>query len=259
MLTFDDPHLKSLCELLTEHPLLKSIQSHEDLEIFTSQYVFVEWSTMTLVKALQANFTNHEILWSPTDDPMGRKLVNDLVIHFESNPDVGGLSRLEWYMQVMHDNSVDTAYMECMLDNIQQYGNYASIIDSLDFAAQRYVHNIVQTAMSGRIVDIAAAFFLGVWVVEPLFAKQLLFGINSHVLNRANSLRYFLEVQSRPIHEEQKVTAINLLSRLCNNDSQNFARCIHVAAKLLELKHMLWDSIYYQIIEKSSKKKYLQG
>lgn len=259
MLTFEHSHLNSLTDLLIDHPLMTSIETKDDLGIFAQQFVFAEWSTMTLLKALQKEFTNSELMWFPTDDPMSRKLINELVLQYESSPEVGGLSQLEWYIQSMQDCSFDTAYIECMLDNIKQYNNYASIIDSLDFSTQRYVHNVVQIALSEKVLDIASAFFMGRWIITPKIAKKLLFGLSNPVLEREKSFKYYWEVQARPVDEEQKVIAINLLTRLCNNNSGNAARCVHVAAKMLELMHMLWDGMYYQIIEKSSSKQFLSG
>lgn len=97
-------------EELVCHPIYKSVQTIEQLRIFTANHVFAVWDFMSLLKDLQQSLTCVKVPWMPEGSANTRYLINEIVIGEESDVDENGLrmSHFELYLAAMQQMGADT-------------------------------------------------------------------------------------------------------------------------------------------------------
>ena len=71
-------NLEPLKNKLRNHSLYNSIESIEDLKIFTNAHVYAVWDFMSLLKYLQFKLTNVQIPWTPVQNPTISRFINVL-------------------------------------------------------------------------------------------------------------------------------------------------------------------------------------
>ena len=78
-------NLEPLKNKLRNHSLYNSIESVEDLKIFTNAHVYAVWDFMSLLKFLQINLTTISLPWHPSKNTITAKLINEIVAGEETD------------------------------------------------------------------------------------------------------------------------------------------------------------------------------
>src|SRR5258707_8661984 len=82
--------LTPLKSALLNHPIYQQIDRLVSLRLFMEHHAFAVWDFMSLLKALQRRLCCVEVPWLPVVDPLGCRLVNEIVLAEESDDDGRG-------------------------------------------------------------------------------------------------------------------------------------------------------------------------
>jgi hypothetical protein len=95
--------LTPLKAALLTHSIYQEIDRPDSLRLFMEHHVFAVWDFMSLLKALQRRLCCVEVPWLPAADPLGSRLVNEIVLAEESDDDGQGgfASHFELYRRAM--------------------------------------------------------------------------------------------------------------------------------------------------------------
>jgi hypothetical protein len=102
---------------LLDHPIYQEIDRLDSLRLFMEHHVFAVWDFMSLLKALQRRLCCVEVPWLPALDPLGSRLVNEIVVAEESDEDGRGgfASHFELYHRAMTRSGANTAPIDGFL------------------------------------------------------------------------------------------------------------------------------------------------
>ena len=107
---------------LLSHPVYQEIDRIESLRLFMEHHAFAVWDFMSLLKALQRRLCCVEVPWLPGMDPLGSRLVNEIVLAEESDDDGRGgfASHFELYHRAMTRCGANTAPIDEFLSELRQ-------------------------------------------------------------------------------------------------------------------------------------------
>ena len=77
--------LGSYREKLESHKIYQKLKSISDVRIFMETHVFAVWDFMSILKALQMQLTNISIPWTPNNNPLIARFINEIVYGEESD------------------------------------------------------------------------------------------------------------------------------------------------------------------------------
>ena len=114
--------LTPLKAALLNHPIYQEIDRLDSLRLFMEHHVFAVWDFMSLLKALQRRLCCVEVPWLPAADPLGSRLVNEIVLAEESDDDGQGgfASHFELYHRAMTRCGANTAPIDGFLGELRQ-------------------------------------------------------------------------------------------------------------------------------------------
>src|SRR5258708_7014919 len=113
--------LTTLKVALLNHPIYQEIDRLDSLRLFMEHHVFAVWDFMSLLKTLQQRICCVEVPWLPGIDPLGSRLVNEIVLAEESDADGKGefASHFELYHRAMSRCGANTAPIDGFLGNLR--------------------------------------------------------------------------------------------------------------------------------------------
>ena len=124
-------NLEPLKNKLRNHSLYNSIESVEDLKIFTNAHVYAVWDFMSLLKYLQINLTTISVPWYPSRNNSTAKLINEIVAGEETDENEDGrpMSHFEMYLDSIESFGVKT---DSILNNINSLNSLDTINNDIE-------------------------------------------------------------------------------------------------------------------------------
>ena len=124
-------NLEPLKNKLRNHSLYNSIESIEDLKIFTNAHVYAVWDFMSLLKFLQINLTSISVPWYPSNNTSTAKLINEIVAGEETDENEQGkpMSHFEMYLDSIESFGVKT---DVILNNINSLNTLNTINNDIE-------------------------------------------------------------------------------------------------------------------------------
>ena len=245
--------IKNAQHTLLNHPLYTRLDSLETFQIFMGHHVYAVWDFMSLLKALQLRLTNTQLPWVPQGDPAVRQMINEIVLGEESDEVVGGLSHFEWYIIAMKECGADTTAIESFVESIKHGEDFYKHIESLPKSIRDFVEFTLDLVLNGETYEIAAAFTIGRENLIPSMFMEFVEHLADTYPEQTASLVHYFNRHIEVDGDEHGPLAMNMLTRLCDNNQQKLERCQQVAVKALELRTQLWEGIYAAIEAKESK------
>jgi len=248
-------NLEPLKNKLRNHSLYNSIESIEDLKIFTNAHVYAVWDFMSLLKFLQINLTSISVPWYPSNNTSTAKLINEIVAGEETDEDEDGkpMSHFEMYIDSIESFGVKT---DVILNNINSLNSLYTICDDIEkLEIKDYIKDFLKFTFSvinrGQIHEVAAVFTFGREDLIPDIFMPLLEGINSKN-NELNKLIYYFKRHIEVDGDMHGPMSMEMLTYLCNNDDGKISEVESISEKALLSRISLWDGIENEIKTKKN-------
>lgn len=238
-------------EVLLRHPVYDRIGDPHDMRRFMEHHVFAVWDFMSLLKALQRSLTCVDVPWVPNDNPLGRRLINEIVLAEESDEDGRGgyLSHFELYLEAMRHMGASGVYIERFLTQIRQGQDVTTALHAVDLprSITRFVQNTFDLIATGNLAAIASGFTFGREDLLPAVFQKLVDGINQQTNGAASTFVYYLERHIELDGDSHGPMAHRLLSHLCGEDLAEWEAAQQAAIRSLEARRLLWDGMLQEI------------
>jgi Protein of unknown function (DUF3050) len=237
--------LTPLKAALLTHPIYREIDRPDLLRLFMEYHVFAVWDFMSLLKTLQRRLCCVEVPWLPAADPLGCRLVNEIVLAEESDEDgLGGFaSHFELYHRAMTRCGANTAPIDRFLGELRQGKSISAGLESpgIPECASQFVRRTFDIIEGGNLCAIASAFTFGREDLLPAVFQRLVDELNVEAGGGLDDFKYYLERHIGLDSEEHGPMAHRLLLSLCGSDESRWQVAEQVAVNCVEARRELWD------------------
>jgi hypothetical protein len=242
-----ESRLNPLREQLKNHELYATLKTLEHVKTFTEFHVYAVWDFMSLLKALQMQFTCVQTPWMPAADPAIARFINEIVHGEESDLNEKGEpnSHFEMYLDAMREIGASTASIEHFVATLRKGTAVADALQQANApqAAQDFVNYNFSLIEAGKAHEIASAFTFGREDVIPdMFIAILDRSATSE--DSFMKFRYYLDRHIELDGDEHGPISLKMIEKLCGSDPQRWKEAEAIAITSLEKRIALWDSIY---------------
>jgi hypothetical protein len=235
-------------DALLDHPLYQEIDRLEALHLFMEHHVFAVWDFMSLLKALQRRLCCVEIPWLPAADPIGCRLVNEIVLAEESDEDGRGgfASHFDLYHQAMTRCKAKTTAIDAFLVELQKRKPVSAALaaPAVPACARRFVQQTFRIIEGGDLCAIASAFTFGREDLLPAVFQRIVDELNVEANGGLEDFKYYLNRHIGLDGEEHGPMAHQLLLSLCGSDESRWRVAEQTAVDCLNARREFWDGIY---------------
>lgn len=244
--------LVPLKNALLEHPIYRHMDSLPALRLFMEHHVFAVWDFMSLLKELQRRLCCTTVPWVPSGQPLGCRLINEIVLAEESDDDgYGGFaSHLELYRGAMTSCGASTATIDQFLDAIRFGKPVSSALESAPApeSVRHFVRQTFAVIEEGSTCAIASAFTFGREDLLPALFRRVVDELTVQTPGRLAKFRYYLNRHIGLDEEEHGPMASKLITLLCGTDEDRWRGAQDAAVRALEARKDLWDGMLAAIL-----------
>lgn len=235
---------------LKSHPLYRSLQSIDDVKLFSEFHVYAVFDFMSLLKALQLQFTCVSLPWLPTGSGAVARFINEIVHGEESDINEVGepMSHFEMYLDAMKQLGASTKGIETFIAALRNNNTIGEALEIANApkAAQDFVNYTFSIVETKEAHKIAASFTFGREDVIPDMFIAILEEAKTSGHDYAK-FRYYLDRHIELDGDEHGPIALKMIETLCGNNDTLWAEAEAVAIRSLEVRIALWDGIYEAI------------
>jgi hypothetical protein len=232
---------------LLDHSVYRGIDRLDALRLFMTHHVFAVWDFMSLLKALQRRLCCTDVPWVPMADPLGCRLVNEIVLAEESDDDGRGgfASHFELYHRAMTRCGADTAPIDGFLDELRRRGCVSDALEApgVPECARRFVRRTFEVIDGGDVCAIASAFTFGREDLLPAVFRRIVGELSVDAGGGLEDFTFYLNRHIGLDETEHGPMATRLLLSLCGSDAARWHAAERAAVDALEARRDLWDGI----------------
>jgi Protein of unknown function (DUF3050) len=237
--------LTPLKAALLNHAIYQEIDRLDSLRLFMEHHAFAVWDFMSLLKSLQRKLSCVEVPWLPPVDPLGSRLVNEIVLAEESDTDGRGgfASHFDLYHRAMTRCGANTAPIDDFLGELRQGRSVAAALESprIPECARRFVQQTFKVIDGGNLCASASAFTFGREDLLPAVFQRIVDQLNVEAGGGLEDFKYYLKRHIGLDGEEHGPMANRLLLSLCGSDESFWQIAEQAAVECLEARRDLWD------------------
>jgi len=239
--------LTPLKAALLNHPIYQEIDQLDSLRLFMEHHVFAVWDFMSLLKDLQRRLCCVEVPWLPGLDPLGSRLINEIVLAEESDADGRGgfASHFELYHRAMSSCGANTTGIDGFLGELRRGKPVATALESAGVpeCARQFVRQTFDIIEGGNLCSIASAFTFGREDLLPAIFQRIVDELNVEAGGGLEDFKFYLDRHIGLDGEEHGPIANRLLLSLCGSDESRWQVAERAAVDCLEARQGLWDGI----------------
>ena len=210
-------------------------------------HAFAVWDFMSLLKALQRRLCYIEVPWLPAADPLGSRLVNEIVLAEESDVDGRGgfASQFDLYHRAMTRCGANSDPIDGFLGELRNGQSVSAALESVGIAecVRRFVRQTFNVIDGGNLCAIASAFTFGREDLLPAVFQRIVDELNVAAGGGLEDFKYYLDRHIGLDEDEHGPMAIQLLLSLCGSDESRWQFAEQAAVDCLEARRALWDGI----------------
>jgi hypothetical protein len=240
--------LTPLKAALLNHPLYREIDRLDSLRLFMEHHAFAVWDFMSLLKALQRRLCCVEVPWLPGVDPLGCRLVNEIVLAEESDGDGRGgfASHFELYHRAMTGCGANTAPIDGFLAELRRGKPILAALESpgVPEGARQFVRGTFTIIEGGNLCSTASAFTFGREDLLPAVFQRIVDELNVEAGGGLEDFKYYLNRHIGLDGNEHGPMANRLLLSLCGSDESRWQVAEQAAVTALEARRDLWDAVH---------------
>ncbi|MEW4455397.1 DUF3050 domain-containing protein [Bremerella sp. JC817] len=234
-------------QALLEHDVYQKIRDAASLRTFMQYHVFAVWDFMSLLKALQQKLTCVAVPWLPTENNLGRRLVNEIVLGEESDEDGEGgfCSHYELYQASMRQMGADGYLIDRFITRLGQGRDVTAALYESDLPRSivQFVTNTFDLIASDNLCAIASGFTYGREDLLPGVFQKIVEQVNSELSGSASKFVFYLERHIELDGDHHGPMAHRLLSHLCGDDDDKWQAAEDAALRSLEARQLLWNGM----------------
>ncbi len=212
-------------------------------------HVYAVWDFMSLLKALQREFTSVDIPWVPSNNPDLRRFINEIVLEEESDVDLQGnyKSHLEMYIDAMNDLEADIRPFNSFMSSLSSL-SLDDAINSLESEeAKSFLKHTFEVIGSNKPHCIAAAFTFGREDLIPDMFHVLVNELHDINPEQLKNLKYYLDRHIELDGDNHGPLAEKMMIILCGNDDLKWKEATETAIECLKHRRSLWTGVDQKI------------
>ena len=250
---------------LREHKLYNAIEDAQDLRRFVEMHVFAIWDFMSLLKALEVQYTSVKSLpWIPAENGAIARLITEMVMRYECDANEKGeaMSHFEMYLQAMNELGADSKYITTFLNMLRSCfsGNCISGKDINNKSCSECVNNsLVFSGVPKGAADFVRSTFRLVDSSEHhRVAASLAFGRQYLIIDKLlavldkskaegkeyGKLRYILQRHKDLYDKNYTPLSFQVLVEICGDSDSKWKEVEESAIQALKARIALWDTTY---------------
>ncbi len=244
--------LENRINQLLDHSIYNEITTPRQLKTFMEHHVFAVWDFMSLLKALQEEFTTTSTPWIPVGNPEIRFLINDLLLSAETDINLYGKhqSYFEMYLDAMSKSGANTSKIKEFLNHINHGTDIYLIIatSKLPLSIKQFLKKTFEIISEEKPHKIAAAFTFG---RQDLIPRKFISVIENIQINfPQEDLQLYNYYFHRKLTQDSKQvsTARKMTAKLCGNDIDKWSEVKETAEQTVTSRITFWDGVEKEII-----------
>ena len=239
--------LKPMRVRLLAHEIYLQLETLDDLREFMEHHVFAVWDNLSQLKALQNCISSPDVAWTPSEEPVSTRIINEMVVEEESDSDGKGgyMSHFELYRRAMKEAGAKTYMIDRFLVLMQEEEDLEKALEKIRMpeSIKNYLRMNWEITNCEKPHQIAAAYFLGREdVVGELLHRLDGDLLDFHEKNLALYRDYLLR-HTKVDEQEQSRRMEAVLTELCGDNEQKWQEAEAAAKEALAARYALWDGM----------------
>ncbi len=241
--------IKPYREDVISHELYKSIISVECVKQLMELHVYAVWDFMSLLKALQREFTSVDIPWIPSSNPDLRRFINEIVLEEESDVNLKGeyKSHLEMYLEAMADLGANIEPFNTFVNTVVSEGLTPAINGLKSEDAKAFLAYTFKVIDSNKPHCIAAAFTFGREDLIPDMFHVLVNELHDINPEQLKNLKFYLDRHIELDGDNHGPLAEKMMLILCGDDDLKWKEATETAIECLKHRRNLWTGVHQKI------------
>lgn len=232
---------------LLKHPVYTQMSSLRHVQIFMEHHVYAVWDFMSLLKALQRKFGCFRIPWTPSDNPDGVRLLNEIAVAEESDEGLDGTHRSHFsmYRSAMAEAGASTEAIDRLVEVVDmEAGCFPDLKKiALSDEARQFVGSTFEVIARNDSVEMASTFLYGREDLLPGLFTKIVEQVSEEHAGKLDQFVYYLNRHIEVDEGEHGPAAERLLAMLCDGKIDRIERAQKAASEALRQRMLLWDGI----------------